>query len=147
MERKYRTRSAAGTGKLGRQIASRLCKGDIIAFSGTLGSGKTTLIKGIVKGLTGREATSPSFVVVNEYDGPIPVYHFDLYRLSRVEDLETIGWDDYLEKGIMLIEWADRIPHALAEQTVAVRIIVEGRTRRRITIRGRAGVLPPHPPT
>ncbi|HDN97895.1 MAG: tRNA (adenosine(37)-N6)-threonylcarbamoyltransferase complex ATPase subunit type 1 TsaE [Candidatus Omnitrophota bacterium] len=119
---------------LGEKIAKNLKKGDIVGFIGCLGSGKTTLIKGIVKFLTGKEAISPSFVIIREYEGKIPVYHFDLYRLNDEKELETIGWEDYLERGIILIEWAEKIKNCLPEKTIFVEISIEGRDKRKFTI-------------
>lgn len=130
------TKKPEETIKLGRRIASGVKKGDIIGFTGELGSGKTTMIKGIVKYLTGKEATSPSFVLINEYPGKIPVFHFDLYRLRCKIDMESIGWEEYLDKGLVLIEWADRIKNILPARTIFIKIaIING--KRKITISGR----------
>ncbi|HOL22162.1 MAG TPA: tRNA (adenosine(37)-N6)-threonylcarbamoyltransferase complex ATPase subunit type 1 TsaE [bacterium] len=128
------TGNAKETEKIGRKIASLLKKGDIVAFTGELGSGKTTMIKGIVKHLTGYEATSPSFILINEYPGKIPVFHFDLYRLRCKIEMETLGWEEYLERGIVLIEWADRIIEVLPEETILINLsIING--KRKITIK------------
>ena len=111
------TRYESETRRLGRRIAENLKQGDIIGFSGDLGAGKTTLIQGIVSALTKHHAASPSFVIVNEYQGPLPVFHFDLYRLRDAGDLETIGWRDYLGRGIILVEWAERISGTLPSRS------------------------------
>jgi len=127
-------KSPEETIRIGERIASRAKKGDIIGFTGELGSGKTTMIKGIVKYLTGKEATSPSFVLINEYPGKIPVFHFDLYRLRGKIDMKSTGWEEYLDKGLVLIEWADRIRDVLPVRTVFVNIsIIDG--KRKIAIR------------
>jgi len=129
------THSTEETIKLGEKIAKLLNKGDIVGFTGDLGSGKTTMIKGIVKHLTGCEATSPSFVFINEYPGKIPVFHFDLYRLSCKIEMETIGWEEYLDKGIVLIEWADRIDGMLPKRTILIHLSIIN-DKRKITIKG-----------
>ncbi|MCM8762748.1 MAG: tRNA (adenosine(37)-N6)-threonylcarbamoyltransferase complex ATPase subunit type 1 TsaE [Candidatus Omnitrophica bacterium] len=129
------TSSAKETEKMGREIARHFKRGDIVAFTGELGSGKTTMIKGIVKHLTGCEATSPSFVLINEYQGKIPVFHFDLYRLRCKIEIETIGWEEYLDKGIVLIEWADKITEILPKDTIFINLSIIN-DKRKITIKG-----------
>jgi tRNA threonylcarbamoyladenosine biosynthesis protein TsaE len=110
------TLSPARTLALGRLIARVLQPGDTIAISGELGTGKTVLIKGIAAGLRvpERDVTSPTFTLMNEYKGRLPVYHFDAYRMTRVEEIEELGADDYFfGNGVSLIEWADRIQSSL----------------------------------
>ena len=115
---------------LGKDLASRLRRGDCVALFGDLGSGKTCLIQGICAGLQVADAvTSPTFILVNEYLGrddtgaPLPVFHFDLYRLSGPEDLMGLGWDDYFDRGgIYLVEWADRAEDLLPPHTLSVQI-------------------------
>ena len=129
------TKSPAETIRVGKQLALILDKGDIVGFVGELGSGKTTIIKGIVAAITGKIATSPTFVIVNEYQGTIPVFHFDLYRLKYHSELTTIGWDEYPGKGIILIEWADRVKKLLPKKTIFIKMsIVDG--KRKICISG-----------
>ncbi|MCM8829807.1 MAG: tRNA (adenosine(37)-N6)-threonylcarbamoyltransferase complex ATPase subunit type 1 TsaE [Candidatus Omnitrophica bacterium] len=129
------TSSPNETKKIGKKIASLLKKGDVVCLTGELGSGKTTIIKGIVKYLTDCEATSPSFVLINEYPGKIPVFHFDLYRLRCKIEIETIGFEEYLDKGIVLIEWADKITEILPEGTIFINLsIING--KRKIVIKG-----------
>ena len=113
------TNSANETVKFGRKIGSQLKGGEVIAFYGPLGSGKTHLIKGIVAGLgaedAANEVTSPTFVLVNEYSGRLEVYHIDAYRLDSIVQFEQIGFDDYCRPdSVVLIEWADKIEQALA---------------------------------
>jgi len=113
------TNSANETVEFGRNIGSQLKGGEVIAFYGPLGAGKTHLIKGIVAGLgaedTANEVTSPTFVLVNEYSGRLEVYHLDAYRLDSIAQFEQIGFDDYCQPGsVVLIEWADKIEQALA---------------------------------
>lgn len=135
------TKTPEETMKLGEKIAGELKKGDIIGFTGELGSGKTTMIKGVVRKLTRKEAVSPSFVLINEYAGEIPVFHFDLYRLKCKIELETIGWDEYPGKGVVLVEWAERIKDVLPAGTIFIRfsilngkrkIVISGMKRRKI---------------
>ena len=129
------TKNSKETENIGKKIAALLKKGDIVAFTGELGSGKTTFIKGIVKTFTDYTATSPSFVLINEYTGKVPVFHFDLYRLRCKIEAETIGWEEYLGKGIVLIEWADKIKEKLPKRTILVNLsIING--KRKITIKG-----------
>ncbi|MGD0786324.1 MAG: tRNA (adenosine(37)-N6)-threonylcarbamoyltransferase complex ATPase subunit type 1 TsaE [Sedimentisphaerales bacterium] len=112
------TNSADETIGLGRKIGLQLRGGEVIAFCGPLGSGKTHLIKGIVKGLgaedAANEVTSPTFVLVNEYTGRLDIFHIDAYRLDSIAQFEQIGFDDYCYPGsVVLIEWADKIEKAL----------------------------------
>jgi tRNA threonylcarbamoyladenosine biosynthesis protein TsaE len=138
------TRSAAETIELGRALSSVLRPGDVVAFYGDLGAGKTTMIKGVAAGLGVSDVVkSPSFVIVTEYAGRLPVYHVDLYRLSENSDFESIGLDSYLEgDGVCLIEWAERAEKALPGKAIRVRMTVEG-AGRRIEITGLRAPLQP----
>jgi len=101
---------------LGRFLASGLAPGDLVALNGELGAGKTHFAKGIAEGLGSSDpVTSPTFSLVNEYrSGPLPVLHFDFYRLDSAEELIRIGWDEYLdEDAVLLVEWADKFPELL----------------------------------
>jgi|LSQX01.3.fsa_nt_gb tRNA threonylcarbamoyladenosine biosynthesis protein TsaE len=118
----FYTKNSKETVKVGEKIANLLRYGDIVSFSGELGSGKTTMIKGIVFFLTGKIATSPTFVILNEYNGKIPVFHFDLYRIEHIEELSSFGWEEYLGKGIILVEWAERIKNLLPLTTILINI-------------------------
>lgn len=104
------TRSAEHTEAVGRRLGSRLQAGDVVALSGDLGAGKTVLARGIAlgAGATGYIA-SPSFTLVREYRGPVPVYHVDLYRLDAPGQLDDVGLEEILDGGgIVVIEWAER---------------------------------------
>ena len=111
------TNSPAETIEFGRKIGSQLKGGEVIALVGTLGSGKTHLIKGIASGVGAAESkkvTSPTFVIINEYKGRLDIYHIDAYRLGSISEFEMIGFDDYCQpKSVVLIEWADKIESAL----------------------------------
>ena len=111
--------------ELGLELAAALEPGDIIAMVGNLGTGKTTLSKYIAEGLGVTEAlSSPTFNIVKEYrSGRIPLFHFDVYRLSSGEDLVDIGAEDYLYgDGVCLIEWADIVADILPEETIVIRL-------------------------
>ena len=132
--------SEAETEALGRQLAGKLSPGSVVAYEGGLGMGKTAFTRGLARGLgcTGR-VTSPTFTIVNEYEAPVPLFHFDLYRLSGPEDLFDIGWDDYLDRGgVCALEWSERVEGALPEDTVTVTITrhEENEDWRRIVIEG-----------
>ncbi|MCD6093423.1 MAG: tRNA (adenosine(37)-N6)-threonylcarbamoyltransferase complex ATPase subunit type 1 TsaE [Candidatus Omnitrophica bacterium] len=113
------THSPQETQELGKKIAGSLKKGDIVALFGELGSGKTTMIQGISWGLGVSKdiyVNSPSFVILKEYRGKFPIYHFDLYRLKDFSELTEIGYPDLLDnKGVVLIEWAEKIEKYLSE--------------------------------
>lgn len=118
------SRSVSETEALGEALAKHLSRGDVIAYLGDLGAGKTAFTRGLARGLgcTGR-VTSPTFTIVNEYEGAIPLFHFDMYRLSDADELFDIGWDDYLARGgICAVEWSERITDELPTGTVTVTI-------------------------
>ena len=105
---------------LGRKLSEDLKKNDLIAFFGEVGAGKTTLIKSIAGalGYSKKEVTSPTFTYMNIYDGIIPIFHFDLYRINNESDFIEKGFEEYFESdGICLIEWAEKIPQLLPEHT------------------------------
>ena len=105
----YTSQSSEETLAFGANFAKKLAKKDVVIFSGNLGSGKTTLIRGICRGLGVEQVvTSPTFTLVNEYDGPLPIFHFDFYRLGHETELLDLGLEEYLYgDGICLIEWPD----------------------------------------
>lgn len=112
-----RTTSPEATEAFGRRLGARLRAGDVVALTGPLGSGKTVLARGLAQGAGARGyIASPSFVVVREYDAPVRVYHADLYRLERPDEIRDLGLDDLMDgSGIVIIEWADRARALLAE--------------------------------
>lgn len=139
----YRTESAAQTEALGRELGAKLRPGSVVAFRGGLGMGKTAFTRGLAQGLgcTGR-VTSPTFTIVNEYRGNIPLFHFDMYRLDSSDALFDIGWEDYLDRGgVCAVEWSENVAEALPEDTVWVDLRrLEGEDNgRRITITGVTG--------
>jgi len=132
------TRSARGTLALGRKFARRLNAGDCVAVAGQLGAGKTVLIRGIATGLgLGDEklVASPTFVLVREYQGRLPIYHVDLYRTANgPAELADLGLDEMLADGVALIEWADRAAGALPPRRWEITITITGANRRRFAI-------------
>lgn len=114
--------SVQETEALGRALAQHLTPGTVVAFTGDLGAGKTAFVRGMAQGLgISQRVTSPTFTIVNEYEGPTPLFHFDMYRLSGSEDLFDIGWEDYLSRGgVCAVEWSEQVADALPEGTVYV---------------------------
>ena len=132
------THSPEETEALGSALAQLLLPGDIIAYRGDLGAGKTAFTRGLAKGLgCGEAVTSPTYTIVNEYlSGKLPLFHFDMYRLASSEDLWGIGWDDYLERGgVCAVEWSENVEDAL-EGAVQVSIETLGADTRRIRMEG-----------
>ncbi|HHT16154.1 MAG TPA: tRNA (adenosine(37)-N6)-threonylcarbamoyltransferase complex ATPase subunit type 1 TsaE [Papillibacter sp.] len=112
------------TEEAGRRLAGRLSPGAVVALYGGLGAGKTAFVRGLSEGLgIGARVSSPTFTIVNEYPGNVPLFHFDMYRLSGEDELYDIGWDEYLERGgIIAVEWSEIVPNALPED--AVRVVI-----------------------
>ena len=140
---KYHTYSEMETEKVGEKLAHTLSPGTGIAFTGDLGAGKTAFTRGLARGLgiPGR-VTSPTFTIVNEYEGGrLPLFHFDMYRLSSSEELFDIGWEDYLRRGgVCAVEWSERVHDAL-EGAITVNISRgDGEYDRIITITGEEGL-------
>ena len=134
------THSADETQALGQRLAKRLLPGDVIAYFGDLGAGKTALTRGIAQGLGVTDlVTSPTYTIVNEYlTGRIPLFHFDMYRLGSSDELFDIGWEDYLARGgVCAVEWGENVEDALRD---AIHITIEKDPlepdTRRITIEG-----------
>lgn len=136
----YRTSSPEETIALGRKIGERLRRGDIIAYTGDLGAGKTTLTRGVVTGIGLEDCVlSPTFTLVNEYHGAMSVYHFDMYRISGDADVEAAGYYDYpLEDSVFIIEWAENIPDTLSgeKSVIYINISRTGDESREIEIKG-----------
>lgn len=134
----YLTQSPEETEKLGAYVAERLLPGTVIAFRGDLGAGKTAFTRGLAKGLGIEEpVTSPTYTIVNEYlSGRMPLFHFDMYRLSSAEDLFDIGWDDYLARGgVCAVEWSENVSDAM-ENAISIDIRRLSDTQREIVIEG-----------
>ncbi|MBE6853167.1 MAG: tRNA (adenosine(37)-N6)-threonylcarbamoyltransferase complex ATPase subunit type 1 TsaE [Ruminococcus sp.] len=138
---RYITHSPEETIALAEKIGSVLKKGDMIAYKGGLGAGKTTFTRGLASG-AGLEddVSSPTFALVNEYHGTLDIYHFDMYRIDNADDLETTGFFDYpADESVFVIEWSENISDVLPEGTIYIdirriddntrEIIVEGDER------------------
>ena len=131
------TTSREQTIQLGQKIGSKLQKGDILAMQGTLAAGKTTITKGIALALGIKEdITSPTFCLISEYEGKMPLYHMDVYRLDGTEDFINLGVDDMLYgNGVCIIEWSEKIMDELPKNTIIIRLEPVGNTdERNITI-------------
>ncbi len=139
------TKTPEETIKLGYSIGSQLHKGDIIALQGTLAAGKTTITKGIADALAVTESvTSPTFTLISEYEGRLPVYHMDVYRLDGIDDFLNLGVEELLYgDGICIIEWSEKILSELPpEKTIIIKLEVKKDNTRQITINNwKYGVL------
>lgn len=127
------SRSPEETEALGLKLARRLQPGDVLALTGEIGSGKTTFVRGLARGLEVPEGSvsSPSFVLVREYRGRMPLYHADLFRLESLPEAATVGLEEYFESaGVTVIEWADRVPGVLPPEFLEVRFEVSDRQTR-----------------
>lgn len=132
----FTTTSADETISLGKKIGSLLQKGDIIAMQGTLAAGKTTITKGIAQALGVKDTiTSPTFCLISEYEGKMPLYHMDVYRLDGAEDFANLGTEDMLYgEGISIIEWSEKIMEELPKKTIVLKIEPHEDGTRTITI-------------
>ncbi|MBE6835006.1 MAG: tRNA (adenosine(37)-N6)-threonylcarbamoyltransferase complex ATPase subunit type 1 TsaE [Ruminococcaceae bacterium] len=136
--KEFITHSREETVLLAEKFSKTLKKGDLIAFFGDLGAGKTAFVSGISKGLGCSDAYSPTFAIVNDYGGEIPLIHFDMYRISTWDDLESTGYFDYLERGsIICVEWSENIVNALPDKYIRIDISkLENENDRKIVITG-----------
>lgn len=133
----FTTNSAEETIALGRKIGGALTGGEIIAMQGTLAAGKTTMTKGIAESLGVTDTiTSPTFCLISEYEGRLPLYHMDVYRLDGGEDFINLGVEDMMYgNGVSIIEWSEKVMDELPRETIIIRIEPkEGSTERTITI-------------
>jgi tRNA threonylcarbamoyladenosine biosynthesis protein TsaE len=132
------SKSTSETIRVGKKIGRVLQPGDVIALVGELGAGKTQLIKGLAAGVGVRRpgyVSSPSFTLINEYEGRIPFYHVDLYRLETEKEARELGLEEYFKgRGITAIEWADRIPSLLPGEILRINIDYAGKNTRSIEI-------------
>ncbi len=127
------TRSEAETAALGRFLGERAEDGLFLALVGDLGTGKTHFVQGLAEGLGIEGAvTSPTFTIMNYYDGALPLKHFDFYRLDDADDLYNIGWEEYSAGGVVVCEWADRFPEVIPPEAVTVTLTALSETERRI---------------
>ena len=134
----YVTHGPEETEALGQRLAEHLQAGDVIAYYGDLGAGKTAFTRGLAQGLGIKEpVTSPTYTIVNEYlQGRLPLFHFDMYRLGSADELFDIGWEDYLERGgVCAVEWSENVEEALSG-AIRVQISHLGESDRQIIIEG-----------
>ena len=132
----FTTHSAEETILLGNKIGQKLKPGDIIAMQGTLAAGKTTITKGIAQSLGIDDTiTSPTFCLISEYYGKMPLYHMDVYRLDSIEDFVNLGTDDMLYgDGVSIIEWSEKIMSELPKRTIVLKITPQEDNSRLIEI-------------
>jgi len=134
------TESDQETIAFGRRLGSCLIPGDVVALAGELGSGKTWLTKGIALGLDispDTVVTSPSFALVNEYQGRMTLFHMDIYRLESLSEFISAGLEEYFQGGeVVVLEWADRWPQILPEQNIKVELLILDDHRREMTLTG-----------
>ena len=132
------TNSPEETIQLGKEIGSRLNPGDIIALKGNLAAGKTTITKGIAFSLDIKDViTSPTYTLISEYYGKMPLYHMDMYRIGSIEEFEMLGVDEMLfGSGVTVIEWSERIEDYLPENHIVVDIQRQEDGRRDVIIEG-----------
>lgn len=129
------TNSEKETMDFGEFLGRHTFDGLFIALTGDLGAGKTHFVQGLAKGM-GIEGVvgSPTFTIMNYYDGPIPLKHFDFYRLHSEEDLWNIGWEEYGDGGVVVVEWADMFPSLIPEEAIHIHITLSGENERNIRI-------------
>lgn len=128
------TRSEAETAALGCFLGAHAEDGLFLALVGDLGTGKTHFVQGLAEGLGIEGAvTSPTFTIMNYYDGALPLKHFDFYRLDSADDLYNIGWEEYGAGGVVVCEWADLFPDVIPPEAVTVTLTALSETERRIT--------------
>ena len=122
----FKTENPAETQTLGEKLGKTLKRGDVIALVGDLGTGKTCLTQGIARGVgiaPDEVVNSPSYILINEYNGEIPIYHIDLYRLENSEEIAELGLSEYIEgDGICIIEWAERMSDLLPDTCIKIHI-------------------------
>lgn len=133
----FESASEAETDRLGAALAAALPPGTVVALIGALGAGKTRLVQGIATalGVPAEDVTSPTFVLVNEYPGRMPAYHFDAYRLRDEDEFLEIGPEEYFEGvGLSFVEWADRVESCLPRERVEIRCEPAGESSRRFLV-------------
>ena len=137
------TRSPRETHNWGKRLGKLLKGGEIIGLTGELGSGKTCFVRGVAEGSgVGKEAwiRSPTFTLINEYDGRLPVYHIDLYRIARARELEELNLRDYLfSDGASLIEWFENLPEGEVDEWLGIHFEYGKGNERKLTFTPRGG--------
>lgn len=139
--KEFHTDSPEATIELGRRIGSCLTGGEIIAYKGGLGAGKTTFTRGLALGMGLEDnVSSPTFAIVNEYCGKVTLYHFDMYRIMGAEALESTGFYDYMSPdSVIALEWSENIEDELGDDTIVIEFENEGGDGRKITLKALGG--------
>jgi tRNA threonylcarbamoyladenosine biosynthesis protein TsaE len=135
----FEAASEADTDRFGAALAAALPPGTTVALLGTLGAGKTRLVQAIAAalGIARGEVLSPTFVLCQKYDGPLPIYHLDAYRLRDEDEFRELGPEEFFDSpGLTFVEWADKVADALPDERVEIAIEVTGPTSRRFSVRG-----------
>ena len=143
MKKEFHTKSVEETELVGRDLAIGLEKDKpvFVAMYGDLGVGKTAFVRGFASVLSpSARVKSPTYTVVNKYDGVIPLYHMDVYRINDEDELYSIGFDDYVQNGICVVEWSENIPDSIPRDAICVTIEKEGENfeGRKITVEVKA---------
>lgn len=134
---RFITHSPEETEALAERLSDKLNGNEVIAMFGGLGAGKTAFTRGLARGLDIDDGvSSPTFALVNEYSGKYTVYHFDMYRVKSWDDLYSTGFFDYLDNGILVIEWSENIEEFLPEELIKIKFGVIGENDREIEIEG-----------
>lgn len=137
---RFETHSEEETHALGRELARMLPAGSVVVLIGDLGTGKTTLVKGIAEGqgaARAEDVSSPTFTLIHEYGNPIGIYHVDLYRLETIEEARRLGLEDLFgQSALVLVEWGERFPELLPDNRVEIRLRYCGENDREIEISG-----------
>jgi len=131
------SKSEKETEAFAENFAQSLKAGSVVAFEGDLGAGKTAFVRGLARGLGSLDSvSSPTFAIVNEYDGSLPLFHFDMYRIETLGELYSIGFFEYLERGgVLAIEWSENIYSALPDDSIFVTIEKVDENTRKITVK------------
>lgn len=136
---RFETNNARETEQLGMAIGRALKGGEVIAMTGDLGAGKTTLTKALAKSLgIDEHVTSPTFTIVNEYEGRLKLFHFDVYRIGDIEEMYDLGFEEYIYgDGVSIIEWSNLIKEILPEDTINIEILASRENTRIINLSGK----------
>ena len=139
------SRTPEETRALGGAVVELLAPGDVVSLTGDLGAGKTTFVQGAARGLGVEDpVVSPTFVLVREYRGQVPVYHLDVYRLDRLQEVLDLGFEDFLDpSGVVFVEWGDAIDILLPDSYLEVRLTIDHDDVRALAFTGRGGQWAP----
>jgi tRNA threonylcarbamoyladenosine biosynthesis protein TsaE len=126
MKNSVKVESEEGTKRFALQFAAGINNGDVIVLNGNLGAGKTFFIKEVCRYFDVKSVNSPTFALINEYTGEKKIYHFDFYRINRLEELYDIGFEDYLndDEAVIFIEWGDLFPDILPQERIEINILI-----------------------